>query len=485
MAIKYVDCTVTFKDSKNLTIEYEEEGKIRSADGFVGSDPFTDLTVRRLNNLVNYATKVQELSYRLEEIKTLGNPIEFDDLKAIGLNLYQILFGNAKIANAFKAAYSDFDRRYKELKQRLEQKERANLTADPELRMRLLLVFEKDAEKLGELPWEFLRIPGEGNDIETGFFFISNQTQLILTRYMPPTALMKKFLDAEPPSKQLRILVVVCSPKGGGLGTLSGPDLDTVLGEIKAIETAQVRIIPSKDDEVPTYTAIETAIRDQPPHILHFVGHGRPGELALIMDTKEDLNYDEKMGDKPPYWIDSGQFLQLLGDHKPRLIFLHACQGAAPTSHAGFKSIARELLRAEIPAVVAMQYTITNKEAGRFATTFYKELGNGSAIDEAVQEARRALGKMPPEWKHHRFGTPVIYLRSEKAIVVTPSPVIGPETKDVTQTGAETEAAALTGSMRRSRRRAAVTGAVRVGEEPDTTPLAPAVEQESRSEFKG
>jgi hypothetical protein len=77
------------------------------------------------------------------------------------------------------------------------------------------------------------------------------------------------------------------------------------------------------------------------------------------------------------------------------------------------------LVRSDIPAVVAMQYNISVDDAGLFAKTFYEELGQGCDVAEAVRAGREALGTLfHPFYHHPRFGTPVVYLQTDKPIVI-------------------------------------------------------------------
>jgi hypothetical protein len=137
-----------------------------------------------------------------------------------------------------------------------------------------------------------------------------------------------------------------------------------------------------------------------------------------------DVAFNKKTGapiKNPVKWITSQDIVGLLpfGDDKPRLVFLQVCKGAAPGTLESFKSTASELVYADIPAVVAMQYSISNDDARLFAKTFYSCIAAGEKIDEAVKAGRIALGQQWPAWQHPRFGTPVVYLQSNKAIVVS------------------------------------------------------------------
>lgn len=213
----------------------------------------------------------------------------------------------------------------------------------------------------------------------------------------------------------MRILLVISSPQGDGLTKIDDKETTPVLEQIRNIRGAEIGDIV-KD---PTLSELSDAIKKRIPHIVHFIGHGREGELALVKSSDED-DYDETIASNIPQtrWINSKAFRNLFSTPKPRLIFLHACKGAVATSQEGFSSIARELAYAEIPAVVAMQYNISNRDAGKFAKRFYEELANGRDIDEAVKEGRLELGQVYPQWAHPRFGTPVVYMQSNSAMVL-------------------------------------------------------------------
>jgi tetratricopeptide (TPR) repeat protein len=89
-------------------------------------------------------------------------------------------------------------------------------------------------------------------------------------------------------------------------------------------------------------------------------------------------------------------------------VFLNSCEGARGSEGDPFSGTAATLVRRGVPAVVAMQYQITDSAAIEFSRAFYESLADGLPVDAAVTEARVAvsMGSML-EW-----GTPVLYLRS-------------------------------------------------------------------------
>ena len=93
-----------------------------------------------------------------------------------------------------------------------------------------------------------------------------------------------------------------------------------------------------------------------------------------------------------------------------RLAVVNACEGARASEQSVFSSTGAVLARRGIPAVVSMQYAITDRAAIEFSRTFYDGLAQGLPVDEAVQEARLAISMAlggSAEW-----GTPVLYMRA-------------------------------------------------------------------------
>jgi hypothetical protein len=79
-----------------------------------------------------------------------------------------------------------------------------------------------------------------------------------------------------------------------------------------------------------------------------------------------------------------------------------------------------------------MQYSIRAYDAANFARMFYENLAKGADVDEAVRAGRHALGD--PEYNHPRFGTPVIYLRTEERLFkeISTKQAVAPSVEPVT-----------------------------------------------------
>src|SRR5262249_29190926 len=77
-----------------------------------------------------------------------------------------------------------------------------------------------------------------------------------------------------------------------------------------------------------------------------------------------------------------------------------------------FRNAAPALIRAQIPAVVAMQFTVPEEATRAFATEFYRALAEGFPIDACVTEGRKAVmnatGLGRADW-----GIPVVYTRAQ------------------------------------------------------------------------
>ena len=264
--------------------------------------------------------------------------------------------------------------------------------------------------ELAVLPWEFLY------DAERDRYpCLSSNTPLVRYLDLPQPA---EPLNVSPP---LRILGMVTSPKG-----LAPLDVNH---EKRLVEEATRSL---REDgmveltwlEGQTWRHLQRAMRRGPWHIFHFVGHGgfdaatQEGALALS-DDAGSMNLLRARG-----------LAELLDDHFPlRLVFLNSCEGARGSESDAFSSTAATLVRRGVPAVVAMQYEITDQAAIEFSRDFYEALADSLPVDAAVTEARTAVSMDSAlEW-----GTPVLYMHSPDGRVfdvVAPTSDAPPDTED-------------------------------------------------------
>ena len=77
--------------------------------------------------------------------------------------------------------------------------------------------------------------------------------------------------------------------------------------------------------------------------------------------------------------------------HRPDLIVLAACQSAQRSTVDAFRGLAPQLVRAGVPAVVAMQAAVSIVTAREFSAAFYRRLLTHGLVDLAVNQARSLL----------------------------------------------------------------------------------------------
>jgi uncharacterized membrane protein HdeD (DUF308 family) len=243
--------------------------------------------------------------------------------------------------------------------------------------------------ELAVLPWEFLY------DAERDRYpSLSSNTPLV--RYLD----LPQPVEPLPVSPPLRILGMVTSPKG--LDPLDvGHEKRLVEEAIRGLREGGLLELTWLEGQ--TWRHLQRAMRHGPWHIFHFVGHGgfdpatEEGAIAL----------SDEAGHKR--LLRATSLAELLDDHYPlRLVFLNSCEGARGSESDAFSSTAATLVRRGIPAVVAMQYEVTDKAAIEFSRDFYEAVADSLPVDAAVTEARAAVSMDSAlEW-----GTPVLYMRS-------------------------------------------------------------------------
>jgi hypothetical protein len=210
--------------------------------------------------------------------------------------------------------------------------------------------------------------------------------------------------DPLPVELPLRILGVISSP-------YEFAQLD-VAGEREKLENAlagaiQRGVVDIDWVEGATLAAIDRAIgAADDTHVLHYIGHGsydeRNEEGVLML---EDAN-----GRAQP--VTGGDLCALLQDERSlRLIVLNACEGARSSRVDPFSGVAAGLLQCRIPAVIGMQFEITDDAAKTFGGRLYEYLADGYPVDAALAQARKTM------FAGHdiEFGTPVLFLRGTEA----------------------------------------------------------------------
>ena len=260
------------------------------------------------------------------------------------------------------------------------------------LRLRLHL---NDTAELALLPWEYLYDAKEAR-------FLALTARLSIVRYLalgePPQA-----LQVDPP---LRVLVVLANP------TDIFPQLD-VAAEWQQLQTVLAPLVDQGIVELiqlpqPTRNALADHLEQYPVHVLHFVGHG---------------NHDAASGEGGLYLVNEAgaadfvpaSVLQvLLADTRDRrnalrLAFLNGCLTGRSAQVDPFAGTAQQLVQHGVPAVIAMQYSVTDGAATELAHRFYRALARSYPVDAALAQARKGIYI---QGNYLEWGTPVLFLRA-------------------------------------------------------------------------
>ncbi len=259
---------------------------------------------------------------------------------------------------------------------------------------RLRVRLRVEAPELALLPWEFLYDADAGDHVN-----LLRETPV--TRYLemgrptPP-------LTIPPP---IRILGMIASPT-------DLPALDAEQEKQRMVQAIDhlldARSVELSWVEGQSWRDLNQTLQAGEWHIFHFIGHGDfdptegEGRIALV---------DENSGDS--HFLSATQLGRLFDAHPSlRLAVLNACEGARASADNLFSSTGAVLSRRGIPAVVSMQYAISDRAAIEFSRAFYDGLARGLGVDESVQEARLAISMALAD--RSEWATPVLHLRAEE-----------------------------------------------------------------------
>ncbi|MGH2351165.1 MAG: CHAT domain-containing protein, partial [Chloroflexota bacterium] len=153
-------------------------------------------------------------------------------------------------------------------------------------------------------------------------------------------------------------------------------------------------------------------------HALHLISHGSYRRGAAVDPGAAALHLEGEDGS----WqaIDDERFVAALAAAGvlPHLVFLVACESAKrdeATPHA-FVGLGPKLVEAGVPAVVAMQDTVSVRGARQLAGDFWRDLLAHGEVDRAMNAARLLLvDDDGSDWS-----TPVLFMRLTDGQVFVP-----------------------------------------------------------------
>jgi hypothetical protein len=288
--------------------------------------------------------------------------------------------------------------------------ERCEAALRPSEGLRLRLSFGREYDhRLGGLPWELLCNPETRR-------FIGAERQTPVVRYLDLPENIKP-LDVAPP---LKVLGFVAAPDPETSERYCYSEIDAaahraILDEaIGSAQYIQRRFVPGKRRGTKaTLNALHEELdaaeqAGAPYHVLHFVGHGgfnEDGHGALFFERD----------DGPEHLVTGAELARQLTEDV-RLVVLASCNtGKIPhlrrEGRHPFAGVASALLAARIPAVVAMQFTVSEDAVKAFVRPFYLAIDRGQPIDVAVTQGRLSIEALGEEGALE-WATPVLFLCS-------------------------------------------------------------------------
>ena len=268
-----------------------------------------------------------------------------------------------------------------------------------------------DSPELTQWPWEYV-------------YDESKKNYLCLRERSP----LVRFLEVNEPSSQLEvegtlnILGMIANPGGEWTSLDTERErkiIDDAIAPLQEEGKVNFRWVPGE-----TVDHLFDAIQKGTWHVFHFIGHGG------VYEYDEDEPMTGPPGERDTGFIvlsdGSGGSLEIsasslkniLQGRSLRLVVLNCCEGARGEKKDAFSSTGASLVRSGIPAVVAMQFPISNLAATQFANGFYKSLAKNDCLEKAITSARvRMSVSSNMEW-----GIPVLFTRIPSGRLFTVRP---------------------------------------------------------------
>ncbi len=264
----------------------------------------------------------------------------------------------------------------------------AGTTADG-VRVRLRI----EAPAMAVVPWEYIY-----SQRLNGFLGVSERTPIV--RYLE----LPQAIPSLESSLPVRVLIVIPTQ----------PELDTDAEKkqiLAALEPMRASVEVTVLEGKVTRRQIADALAVAEYHVLHFIGHGNFTEERAVLLLFDEAGLAVEVDDERV----AGLFRNC---PSMKLVILNSCRGGELSASKPFVGMAAALVRAGVPAVIAMQFEIVDDEAVLFASTLFRHLFMGKdkgRIEIAVSNARNALAEEFPDTR--AVGLPVLFTHAREGVL--------------------------------------------------------------------
>lgn len=267
----------------------------------------------------------------------------------------------------------------------------------------LLIRLRIEHPELSYVPWETI-------------YDEANRSYIATNSFTPLTRLagVEQEGTSATPGRPIRILGMAARVKtvnGIPVGDIDADAEKTIMGEALKEVRDQVKVIWTPSARVRDLGRwLARGDQGMRWDIFHFIGHGG-------FDDQRGMGFiiaQEEGGVKGvPLYSENLRELLAQPQRAPKLVVLNSCEGARSQPGDLFASVAADLICAGIPAVVAMQFEISNQMGIDFSDAFYAYLAAGKQIQDALAITRAELrARGCSEWV-----SPVLYMRDREGVL--------------------------------------------------------------------
>ncbi|MEI7770324.1 MAG: CHAT domain-containing protein [Chloroflexales bacterium] len=256
--------------------------------------------------------------------------------------------------------------------------------------LRLRLHLDGSDHQLHSVYWETLADPQSGS-------FIATDERVLLSRVLDSS-------EAAPVQRRqqatLRALAMIAAPNDLDRYQLSAIGREQEAGRIRiALSELKPKVIAGESPERrATLAALVAAARDG-YDIIYLVAHGR------LLDGQPVLYLEDDDGHTAPVPGDAIADALSQIARRPILVVLASCMTAGDGASTALSALGPQLLKAGVPAVLAMHGSISMMAVARIMPAFLRDLQREGLIDRALASARAGARDLNDWWR------PVLYSR--------------------------------------------------------------------------